>query len=122
MESKHLNKLFPALLTTACVCIASATTAGLVYRVVTALPDNHIGGDIRILWVAVILFLTLAIKSSLNRKLGHAAARGLSAATLATCLWLLDHYNLLVEYEVWLGRGMPSAWQVLSGQLATVPS
>lgn len=34
----------------------------------------------------------------------------LSAAALAGLVFVLDYYNVLVQYERWIGRGFPAAW------------
>ena len=33
-----------------------------------------------------------------------------SAVALAGLVFVMDYYNLLVEYELWLQRGMPEPW------------
>ena len=89
---------------------ASLATAGLIF---CALPprSNHIGYDIR--WnmlqgASIVLYGLLGLSTPTTRRWGIVLC---VAGLLVTVLVLfLDHHNLLVQYERWIDRGMPSRW------------
>lgn len=81
---------------------------GLVARVREYYPENHWGIDIRLLWgwcgaVAGVCGVLWWFGRECRWWIAGAL---LSAALLAGVVWFLDHYNLLVEYELWLRRGL----------------
>lgn len=98
--------LFAVATLAANVLVASALAA----RVWDNYPENHWGSDIRFLWgwcAAVILAcggLWFPCRNSRWWLLGAIV----SAGALAALVVFLDTHNLLVEYEVWLRRDMPS--------------
>ncbi len=91
------------LLLSVCICLA-----GLVYL---SLPlagrANHISYDVRSLWVLGGLAL-LAGSVGLFRRQGRLST-AVCCVGLALCLLVavLDHCNLLVQYDRWCDRGMP---------------
>jgi hypothetical protein len=76
-----------------------------------AMRTNHVGYEIRWLFIMAIcigLYGVSGLLSASNRRWGCALC--IAAFMLVALLFCLDHYNLLVEYEVWVQRGMPDAW------------
>jgi hypothetical protein len=81
----------------------------LLARICLNYPENHWGYDIRWLsrWCITVVLLCaclwLGCRASRRWLLGAMAA----TALLGGLVVALDRYNLLLEYELWIGRGMP---------------
>ena len=87
------------------------TGALLIWR--AARLGNHWGLDTRKFWVPAAVTAAWGLMELLWwRRRGRwlPVLVLVSAAALAVLVFVMDYYNLLVEYEVWLKRGMPPAW------------
>ena len=75
---------------------------------------NHIGCDLRLGgWALVGIaggYCACGLRQ-MPRRVGWSLVLLLLAFVLAVMLFLCDHFNLLVEYEVWIRRGMPGRWE-----------
>ena len=84
---------------------------GLGYELHEHLPSNHIGCDPRML----LAVSGLGVAWTLIAWHRGPAPRALGLTVLATTLLLtvgvlvIDRCDLLVDYDVWLNRGMPDA-------------
>ena len=76
-------------------------------------PCNHWGFDARWLWAACCLAAGWAAVRLRRRRIRPwmAATVLLAAGICAGTVCLLDHFNLLIPYEQWIGRGMPGPWE-----------
>ena len=95
------------------ICSLVGTIVVAVALVFLALPprSNHVAYDVR--WLALpsviaAMYGLLRWWTPGNRRLGLA----LCAAALAFTILVLflDYYSLLMDYERWCERGMPSRW------------
>ena len=87
-----------------------ASGAILAWRISTS--ENHWAIDCRWLWVlsgAAIGWCGIGVMSRRAPK-SLPVCMLVGAVLLAGLVFLADHYNLLVEYERWVGRGMPARW------------
>lgn len=87
----------------------------LAQRIIVHLPDNHMGFEPRLFYIvggAIMLFvLGTWARSTTGRTLRRLRLSTLLVAiALLVFLALMDRCNLLVQYEVWLKRGMPQAF------------
>jgi len=108
MKSKLMNKYLKAL-TMISICAGGLCLITIVFLVAKHYPTNHIGLDVRwlyLLGIPLAIFGIILFLWSLTSRIiaSIAAATGLS---LCCVLVILDHYNILVQYEEWLHRGMP---------------
>jgi len=73
---------------------------------------NHWGLEIRWLWPACAAAAGWsAIVMALRRRPGGPTLALLAvAAACAATVFVLDYFNVLVEYEAWIARGMPPPW------------
>jgi len=96
-----VGTLFPTL------CLAA-----LIARVALVPDSNHWGFDTRWLWLGCLpslLVVALLLRSQYRRRVLIPLC---AALLLAIVVAVFDHFNILVEYESWLARGMPEAWHV----------
>jgi hypothetical protein len=76
----------------------------------THYPDNHIGLDIRIGY----LIAGLSVAAAPAARFGGGLSRRMTGVTLAAgavlavSVFVCDHWNLVVGYELWLERGQPA--------------
>lgn len=86
--------------------VFAAAWGYLGWRIVSD-ASNHVG--FHPMWIAVAfvpLFCLGAIRLRGAKRSGAVAM--IAAAVLGTAaLWLVERANVLVDYEVWLQRGMP---------------
>lgn len=81
--------------------------------------SNHVGYDIRWVWGLCALAVAWAAWGARRRPRMTRAVVCLTllALVLAGVVFVFDRYNVLVEYETWVARGMPEPWS-----LGTAPS
>lgn len=87
--------------------LLSMASAAMIYRAATS--ANHWGLDIRLLWpvcAAAAIYAGINLRRMPASK-GPAVALLVTGITTAALVFILDHFNLLVEYSEWLRRGMP---------------
>lgn len=84
----------------------------IMFRVWQSSPDNHWGFDIRygfILCLLNVIFCTLGLHFYGKDKW---LLIGISISLLSGLfLFVVDYFNVIVGYELWLKRGMPDMWQ-----------
>ena len=89
-----------------------AAGALLIWRAVRFAPDNHWAVETRFLWIpagATLLWgLMDLVKRRARARLGMAVLA--AAVLLGGLVFVLDYFNVLVQYEVWLDRGFPARW------------
>lgn len=91
--------------------INACTFIGLIWMIVSRLPVNHVGFNPSWLWLVVLLGVGcwFAVWMHCERWALTAAA---SWTLLCLLLLIMNYYNLLVQYDEWLNRGMPDAWTI----------
>ena len=84
----------------------------LVWRAAVA-DSNHVGFDVRQAWLpsglAFLWGLMGLLRPGGNRR-ASVALIGVSVL-LAALVLVLDQFNLLVQYDRWIERGMPERWR-----------
>ena len=94
------------------LCLLALTA--IWYEVLIHYPENHIGGDVRWIYAlalpAAVFSLVLAITGLVPRRFA-VFAFSISLALVAS-LFLLDHFNLLVDSHVWIQRHMLVPWSM----------
>lgn len=89
-------------------------------RVWVCMPTNHWGFDIRFLYIVPALSLCyifyLIIFGIFDKK--YIITLFASLVFMLT-IYIFDNWNLLVEYEVWIKRGMPNFGQRSQKHLPT---
>ena len=94
--------------------LLNGLTCGLlIWRVHRLAPLNHWGLETRKFWICAAVTAAWG-----GMELFWWRRRGrwlpilvlISAIALAGVVFVMDYYNLLVEYHVWIERGMPPAW------------
>jgi hypothetical protein len=90
--------------------------AALAGVVATHYPVNHIALDIRVCYVLGVLAVLAAALARAAATLGPVWIWGPlgSGVFLVVVLLILDQWNLLVGYEVWLERGQPAFGAIVS--------
>ena len=85
----------------------------LLAKIVLNQPCNHWSYDIRHLWplpLASLLWAGLArLFGTVPRRLMFLV--GVCSIVFGICLFVLDCFNVLIEYEEWMQRGMPDMWE-----------
>ena len=89
---------------TECIVVSA-----VVFRILTD-PCNHIGLDPRWLWglyaLPILFGLCLCLR---ERRISSLAAALIAAGALGLIFGIaVDQFNILVEYETWIDRGMPA--------------
>lgn len=80
-----------------------------LWRFVQYYPENHWLLDIRWLYLVCLFGYFIVSVSWFHSGASKMVVLNLIVCTLLFALILsLDHFNLLVEYDVWLKRGMPT--------------
>lgn len=75
-------------------------------------PDNHWGVDIRYGFILCVIDLILCVIGLYVYGTNKWMVIGISIGILAGIfLFITDYFNVLVEYELWLKRGMPDIWR-----------
>lgn len=94
--------------------VLNGLTGGLlIWRAYRYAPVNHWGVDTRKFWACAAVTAVWGVM-----ELFWWRRRGrwlpilvlVSAVALAGLVFVMDYYNLLVEYELWIDRGMPAQW------------
>ena len=98
-----------ALFCLALVAVNLLCVVGLSARVLANAPDNHWSVDHR--WCLVVPVLTgawVVVNLWLGRTAGWLfVVLIVSAFVCAGTILVLDHWNMLVQHDVWCHRGMP---------------
>ena len=80
--------------------------------------SNHSGYDIReIWWLSAISLAWCAVGLCFRKHRWALRVVGLLAflaVGVAVYVYVLDYYNIMVEYSEWGHRGMPSRWEMSS--------
>jgi hypothetical protein len=85
----------------------------LIYQVCSRYPVNHWGANVRWGYIPAAVGAAVAIFGILlTRKRASAWVCGGAAVLLGVGVFLIDALNLLVEYELWIERGMPGPWRL----------
>jgi phosphatidylserine synthase len=84
----------------------------VILRRVLTDERNHWAADIRVLVVPSIMLLSMSVFGFVSRKTLRipAVLFGVLAILITALVFVLDHWNVLVQYEAWLDRGMPERW------------
>ncbi len=111
-KSKRL-KLCLNVLTIMLAWSATLVCTIALVEVLRRIPCNHVGYDIRDLYLPCIMLGLWGVAGLVLLKLWKASSiAAISAACiLAAQVFIFDRFNLLVEYEEWLSRGMPAIWE-----------
>lgn len=93
------------------IALLLSASAFAAIRLLTS-SANHWGFDCRWLWIACVVGVIWCGIGVVMKQARTSAviALGLSALVVAAGVFVVDHCNLLVEYEEWLQRGMPAPW------------
>lgn len=89
--------------------MALLTDAAMLFLIALRYPDNHGMWPIPLLQMFLSLLLVMGLLPAVWCR--HRA----TLVTLLLCLlglfmcWAADYFNIMMEYEVWIDRGMP-AW------------
>ncbi|WP_265596338.1 hypothetical protein [Verrucomicrobium sp. BvORR106] len=110
----RLCKAYLLLSMSVCVIVSSV----IVYQSIDRYPICHVGIEPREFAWALLpscgVFLASSSSAALNRW-----AR-ISWVTLLVVLVVMDQFNFLIEYDVWVGRGGPDSgtppWKVYFGR------
>jgi hypothetical protein len=88
--------------------LALILLAGLIWL---RYPDNHGAGPIAFRWLfGVLLVLALGSCGILSKPPYLAVVLSLIGFIVT---WLVDHRNIMVDYDEWIKRGMPE-WGVVN--------
>jgi len=91
------------------ICFYLIAAALISYRVL--FESNHIGHNLKlylpyIFLLCIVGFINLIFTDSTSRKIGVFV---LTLSLIAfSSVFLLDKFNILVEYNEWIQRGMPA--------------
>lgn len=97
-----------------CVLASTSSLVWLCTEVVRRHPVNHAGFSP---WLLLII-PSVALAIDLGRTMLERRTRRMSTIIVASwaltgaALIVTDRCNVLVEYETWIQRGMPAAWQI----------
>lgn len=85
----------------------------IVWKLWTDYPCNHWGGDIRYGFILCGLNVIIGMIGLYyyGKTSGFIIAIGVGMVC-GVFLFIVDYFNLLVEYNLWIQRGMPDMWQV----------
>ncbi|MGD8453975.1 MAG: hypothetical protein PVJ57_19340 [Phycisphaerae bacterium] len=108
-RARRLTDHVPQLLSICGTAVSALCTVTIVGRVLLVRDSNHWGFDIRLLWLVCLAAGALAVPILRSAKPWRACWPLTSAAVLAVVVAVFDHFNVLVEYGLWLARGMPTA-------------
>lgn len=94
-----------------CLGLLVIAEVGLHHRIVTS-DSNHVGVDIRWGWGLSALALVWSAAGLRFRPVPRWTITVvlITAVVFATGLLIIDRYNVMVEYTVWIRRGMPAPW------------
>ena len=100
--------------TVACVLIANNTLLAVfmgfvAWHIASYYPNNHWGFDARRGIIFCLINLAACVGILKRNRLTIALA--LCSLVLLVGLLLVDHFNILVEYNRWITRGMPGFGQ-----------
>ena len=110
-HERHLSFLWQS---GAWLCSAvTLTLTALLWWQASIRKSNNIGFDIQIFWMISLIGLVISIAAYYSTRTLTLCITVLfmSALVLAITLFVLDYWNVLVEYDTWLQRGMPDKWQ-----------
>lgn len=83
-----------------------------LYRMMKYYPDNHWGLDIRWGYLFALAGVVLSIIGICRRKkFFHPIMLIITSFILFALILFFDYFNILLEYEVWLHRGMPMPFE-----------
>jgi len=85
-----------------------ACAAFLALSVVSRLPDNHTGWEVR--WLNLVWIIGLGYLLT-RKRWGAITWRWALASCLAVAVVLIatDQFNVLIQYDRWVRRGMPDS-------------
>ena len=104
MISSVVSKI---LLVTTCL-----VAAWMLFLIAIRYPDNHGAGPILFRW----LFLGILIVAGrcMIWRNGFVLAALILASIGFASTWIVDHRNIMVNYDIWIERGMPTWGQIIS--------
>jgi hypothetical protein len=101
-------------LTAALIGGSLAAVAGIIHQIITRYPVNHVGYDIRQLYL--LAGIAIAAGALLLKRRSEptwlAMSCLLAGGGLAAAILLAHVLNLLVEYESWGSRHLPAPFQI----------
>jgi hypothetical protein len=82
-----------------------------LYRMIDYYPEgNHVSYDIRWGYLFAFAGVVFAIIGICRRKkLFVPVMLIITSIALVALIFILDYFNILLEYEVWIHRGMPDS-------------
>ena len=87
---------------------------GVLFRIWTSYPCNH-WGIIDIRYGFILCFINVALGMMGSHYYGK-TRQFITAIVLGIVmglfLFFIDYFNILVEYELWLQRGLPEMWEI----------
>jgi hypothetical protein len=95
-----------------CAILEVVLCAALLIQSAQRAPVNHVGYDIRLLYLLPLIHLAAVVLPGPVR-MGLRLAHLVPILGLAGMLFLFDRSNLLVQYDLWVKRGMPERGRVL---------
>lgn len=114
---KIYSRIISISLALTAICMAIAILVLLIVEANHRLPINHVGYQPLLLLPVAVMSNVLAIiwfrmRAPSSNSKWHLAVFGLTILSLVVVV-VIDRCNILVEYETWIQRGMPSAGQCL---------
>ena len=95
----------------ACLGLLVIAEVGLYDRIVTS-NSNHVGVDIRWGWGLSAMALAWCAAGLRFRPAPRwtITVVVIAAMVFAAGLFIIDRYNVMMDYNVWIRRGMPAPW------------
>lgn len=115
---RNMGRLFWWIGTVTGILLLLGAAAVVSAWIITHPNANHSGYDIRdIWWLSTISLAWCAVGLCFRKHRWVIRTIGL-LAVIALCvaiyIFVLDYYNIMVEYGEWGHRGMPSRWEMSS--------
>ena len=91
--------------------------AWMLFLICIRYPDNHGAGPMMFRW----LFLGILIVAGVCMiwRNGFVLAALILAAIGFASTWVVDHRNIMVDYDIWIKRGMPTWGQVTADNISS---
>jgi hypothetical protein len=93
------------------IFLLSSIAGTAIYRMINYYPEgNHVSYDIRWGYLFALAGVVFAIIGICRRKkLFVPVMLIITSIALAALIFMLDYFNILLEYEIWIHRGMPAS-------------